>query len=484
MPEAGASPELAPSLAALREQILDFIATCKQPMLREDSGEPLAILTGRFDLRIDNSALLLEAWDEHHTIARRVVSARVQARALLLVIRKFGGREGEIAISDTARRGADLDRNLRRKNFRERFRALLTRQFPGWTIDKLTAERDLHRAFSEHYVRALVTRAGTSWAAIAVSEAEQESAASSILTDGLLWLDHVHAAGLCLFVPERSAAVTARRLLYLNHDRAAYRLFPMPPSDAAQTSVEPLAEIDPADFGNLATELRPPRITASVAPEAREKLRAIASFPGVEEEITPQGELSLRYRGLEVAHANTIGATVIDAAMSEVARIRTPDTPDRRHPLYTRSAERWMESLVKADVSPLALEVAGSPVYSQVLLEAGRTRGIMDLLAITNAGRLAVIELKAEEDTRLPLQALDYWMRVRRHLERGDFQSHGFFAGRQISPDPPLLWLVFPAIRLHAANETVLKYFSREIPVTRLGINDDWRKGIRVVYRG
>jgi hypothetical protein len=122
-------------------------------------------------------------------------------------------------------------------------------------------------------------------------------------------------------------------------------------------------------------------------------------------------------------------------------------------------------------------------VYSQILSEAGRSRGIMDLLAITNSGRLVVIELKADEDPRLPLQALDYWMRVRWHLERGDFQRQGFFPGRHLSLEPPLLWLVFPAIRQHAANEIVLKYFSRSVPVKRLGINEDWRKGVRVVSR-
>ena len=142
-----------------------------------------------------------------------------------------------------------------------------------------------------------------------------------------------------------------------------------------------------------------------------------------------------------------------------------------------------MESLLKADVSPLALELEGSPVYSQILAEAGRSRGIMDLLSITRSGRLVVIELKAEEDARLPLQALDYWMRVRWHLERGDFQEQGFFPGRNLSSEPPMLWLVFPAIRQHAANEIVLKYLMRSVAVTRLGVNEDWRKGIRVVSR-
>ena len=42
-------------------------------------------------------------------------------------------------------------------------------------------------------------------------------------------------------------------------------------------------------------------------------------------------------------------------------------------------------------------------------------RGMLDLLGVTDDGRLAVIELKADEDLHLALQGLDYWVRVRWH---------------------------------------------------------------------
>ena len=38
---------------------------------------------------------------------------------------------------------------------------------------------------------------------------------------------------------------------------------------------------------------------------------------------------------------------------------------------------------------------------------------MLDLLTLDRNGRLTVIELKADEDLHLPLQALDYWIRVR-----------------------------------------------------------------------
>ncbi len=38
---------------------------------------------------------------------------------------------------------------------------------------------------------------------------------------------------------------------------------------------------------------------------------------------------------------------------------------------------------------------------------------MIDVLTLTREGRLAVLELKADEDIHLPLQGLDYWARVR-----------------------------------------------------------------------
>ncbi|MGA7928320.1 MAG: hypothetical protein WCA20_20300 [Candidatus Sulfotelmatobacter sp.] len=64
---------------------------------------------------------------------------------------------------------------------------------------------------------------------------------------------------------------------------------------------------------------------------------------------------------------------------------------------------------------------------------------MIDGLAVTHAGRLAVVELKADEDIHLPLQGLDYWSRVEWHHARGEFPRFGYFEGREWSADKPLL---------------------------------------------
>jgi hypothetical protein len=94
-------------------------------------------------------------------------------------------------------------------------------------------------------------------------------------------------------------------------------------------------------------------------------------------------------------------------------------------------------------------------------------------LGITRQGRLVVIELRASEDIQLPLQAVDYWLRVRRHQREGDFQRYGYFEGVEIDPRPPLVWLVAPTFHFHSATEILVKYMSPEIQKSRIGLNEE-----------
>ena len=131
-------------------------------------------------------------------------------------------------------------------------------------------------------------------------------------------------------------------------------------------------------------------------------------------------------------------------------------------------------------------------VYAQVPAIAGATdRGLLDLLGITAEGRLAVIELKADDDLHLALQGLDYWIRVRHHHLQspdaatglGEFHRHGYFRGLELSPLPPRLYLVAPALHIHPATETILRYVSPRVEWNLLALDERWRQEIRVVWR-
>ena len=77
--------------------------------------------------------------------------------------------------------------------------------------------------------------------------------------------------------------------------------------------------------------------------------------------------------------------------------------------------ERWLEAAVCARIDCLDSRFSPAHVYVQVPAFAASDRAMIDVLTITASARLAVIELKAEEDIHLPLQGLDYWSRVKWH---------------------------------------------------------------------
>jgi hypothetical protein len=156
--------------------------------------------------------------------------------------------------------------------------------------------------------------------------------------------------------------------------------------------------------------------------------------------------------------------------------------------------ERWLESRLRCNIDELLPNLRGDLLLSQVPALTSGDRGMLDLLTLDRDGRLAVIELKADEDLHLPMQALDYWIRVRalnqdRQAVAGNsrplsaFERQGYFAGAEVSPLPPRLSLAAPALRIHPANEPVLRYLSPEVEWELIALTEQWRRELRVVFR-
>jgi hypothetical protein len=142
-----------------------------------------------------------------------------------------------------------------------------------------------------------------------------------------------------------------------------------------------------------------------------------------------------------------------------------------------------MESLVREDISRIDAVLEARFVHSQVFTQSGGNHGILDLLTVTHSGRLAIVELKASEHIHLPIQAADYWLRIRRHLAQGDFSRYGYLPGVQLQTAAPMVYLVAPALRFHPATDTILRYLTPELEVVRVGLAESWRRGLRVVMR-
>lgn len=143
--------------------------------------------------------------------------------------------------------------------------------------------------------------------------------------------------------------------------------------------------------------------------------------------------------------------------------------------------ERWLETVVRHRIQAIDPFLLPDPIHSQVLTVAALDRDLIDLLAVSPDGRLSVLELKVTEDIHLPIQALDYWMRINWHARRGELNH--LFPKVPIQQTAPKLVLLAPATQFHSTNATILRYFSSTVEVERVGINTEWREDLRVILR-
>jgi len=477
-----------------RAAIEAFLEGARQPALLEPGEELLPLAEGNFALELRGTRLTLQAWDRTRNLTRRVTEVGIaSAGRLEMVVERFARREGRMYLLDLARRaGAELGRRSGRMVFRERFRLFLRRQFPEWTLAELSTEPNLEHSLSPAFPRAFLRHGQHGWAAVACPE---EGDAAGVVSFGLIWLAYlrrretrVTVEGLALYVPQGHERAAALRLLCLSPAAARFELFRYSGEDY-------VSPVDPRDHGNLDTRLEP---FSRPVPGSGVRWQGVAALGGVEQVLKSGGRVSLRVRGLEFAElegedlsfglgqrhpAGERDMDQIERVAEQLDRARSPEAADHDHPLYRQYPEAWLESQARANIQILDATLRPEPVYGQVPAFAGGERGILDLLAVDHTGRLVVVELKASADLHLPLQALDYWIRVKWHLDRGEFGPAGYFPGIELDAGPPRLLLVAPSLEFHPSTETLLEFFSPEIEVERVGIGVEWRKGLQVMFR-
>lgn len=161
-------------------------------------------------------------------------------------------------------------------------------------------------------------------------------------------------------------------------------------------------------------------------------------------------------------------------------------------PLFRLQPERWLESLVRAQITAVDGALCAEPVYVQVGALAGASdRGMLDLLAVTKRHRLAVLEVKTDEDLHLAMQGLDYWIRVQHHhlanvdasTGLGDLQRQGYFPATRLSAELPLLLLVAPALHIHPATEVILRHLHPAVEWHLIALDERWRTRLRPIWR-
>jgi hypothetical protein len=490
--------ELAAELqASLREFAASGIVE-----VRENGGCAAPFSGMSWEVRGDGEKPLLHLWSEQFNLTRRVLAITDHSEhRLALAVERFGRNRPDRLefIRREFERGA---RELSHEDFRNRLSHLLAEQFPDETLESLVVSPDLEHSLSGNYARGLLRRGSTYVAVLAAPGGESSEAADNSLTFALLWLRHVRKsscrgaiAGVRIILPKKACGTVAHRLSALD-PQVGVELYEHDPA------LNVLEKIDPRRAGNVDTWLVPHRESESLLRQARPGLdaiiavapRAVTMHPA-----TQSREVWLRFRGLPFARwddgrvffgINDAGEELTPASRPSLKRLlheleihRHPLAGNTRHPLYRAQPERWLDSIVREDVTRVDAMLDQRYVYAQVFANAGGEHGILDLLTVTRSGRLAIIELKASEHIHLPLQAADYWLRVRRQLQSGEITRYSYFQGIALQQASPLVYLVAPALRFHPTTDDLLNYLSPELEIVRVGLAESWRRGLRVVMR-
>jgi hypothetical protein len=503
----------------------EFLAEHARAVVLEDGKVLFDLRQAKYRLATEHGRCTLHLWSEERNLVRRVSATAMRNGVLRLSTHRFGQTKPQTLelVADRDRRTPSTREATRVKYLRVLERVLL-RSFPEFKADAFRTAMDLEKSFGPAYARGSLVQGQKAWAIIAVNEEETQATVDGILTLGILWLHHCRESGdgrrlyqgLKLIVPRGMTMLTLSRMAWLNPNVAQWELWEL------DQKTEELEQRDAADHGNLTTRLmHAPNAQAAEERFAQSKARIMALVPETMREVVEQRirngtEMAFLLHGLEFARVRmgyagnsfdsaqeiTFGAGANETPLNQeneaelrelVARLfaRRIAGGDKRDPLYRMQPERWLESVLRRDVEPLDAHLDAAHVYTQVPAFAAADRGMLDLLGVTKDGRLAVIELKADDDLHLALQGLDYWVRVRwHHLQHpdnvtglGEFQRHGYFGGLPLSPEPPRLYLVAPALRIHPATEVVLRYLSPRVEWILAALNERWRDKAKVVWR-
>ena len=535
--KASAESEQTPD--AIAAALEEFLAEHQKAVVLEDGKVLFDMRAAKYSLITEHGRCALQLWNEERNIVRRVSRTAERTGMLRLTTHRFGQtRPGSLELLvDQDRRTPSTREDTRVQYLRTLERGMLRgRSLRGedsdwgdWKPDGFRTAMDLEKSFGPAYARGSLVQGEQAWAVIGVNSAETQTTVDGILTLGVLWLAHCreHSGGrrlyrgLRLILPRGMATLTASRLTWMNADAAQWELWEF------DEQTEEMEQRDAADHGNVSTRL----VQAPNEPATRERFaeateRVLALVPEemravVERRVRSGSELAFLLYGLEFARVRmgyagasfnrvqevTFGAGASETPLTEenagelrglVARLfarraagARRATPDARDPLYRMQPERWLESVLRRDVTAIDERLDAAHVYTQVPAFAAADRGMLDLLSVDKDGRLAVIELKADDDLHLALQGLDYWVRVRWHHQQnpdrmsglGEFQRHGYFGGVRLAEGAPRLYLVAPALRVHPATEVVLRYLSPRVEWELVALGERWREQVKVVWR-
>jgi hypothetical protein len=406
----------------LKEKIEEGVRSLEQPQLYQNGRRVDRLEKLHFALSCSPFHLILSFRPASKAVRRRVIDVARDAFGALALKTEWLGRSELIEIRSGLEKASSGEWRTARQEFQTAVEALISGNFPKITTLHSVVHSDLEHSVSGRYVRLHFRSGGANWYALAVGPWEDQATIDATLSSGLIW----------------------RELLRAENARPAERLALIVPS------------------GKLLVLKSRMAWTCG----AGQRIHLL--------------EMDLQKGALSFVDLRDCGN--LDTALSQV---QSWNSAKRQTGCYRTdlNSERWLESLILRDVRMIDSRLDPRFVYPQVPAFLSGDRGMIDLLSVTSQGRLAVLELKVGEDIELPMQGLDYWLRVRWHHLRQEFQNQGYFPGVRVSTELPLLYFVCPQFRYHSSFPQIVRQIDPAVPMIQVGINENWKSSVQVVLK-
>jgi hypothetical protein len=498
------------AVANAERSIRELLTRHTEWFLAQDGGAPLALGNSEFDFSVDHRRLIFSSWTETGSRSWRITAWSWTGEKLVLeASRRMGAEVAKLELVPRASARAIVATIAAARQARcEKLARIVSPALSEAKIESATLSPGMRRDQPGRYGR-IVLRLPHERIAVTATVANSDARnVDSLFSSALLWFNRLQlrpkrpVIEKLLIVVEHNVLEAARQRHVLLRDsvRQPIDLFEI---DEAWQQLEP---VRPIERKNLWRK-RLTRFPAIAEDGMTERVKQIVGMAAhAIDVVTARHGQTLRYHGLPFARVRRVmdrdriwfgiegsRRRLLDEyheqdwakLLDDLEVYRHEKCRDRRQWLYRAAGEAWLESILRRDISRLDPGLIVAPLHAQFRTSHGGPAGArpIDLLALRHDGRLAVIELKVNEDREHVFQGVDYWRRVEAHRRRGHISTAKLFGERAISDESPLVYLVAPALRFHPSFATLARTIAPDIEIYRFDINEDWRAGVRVVRR-
>jgi len=500
-------------VAAAARLIRELLGSQTEWFMSVDGRAPLSINTGEFEFSAVQARLIFSCWTERGSQSWRVHAwRRAEDKLVLQATRRMGAERATIELIPRASAKAIVASIAAARQERCDKLAEMAAEHASAKIEKSALSPGMRRDQPGRYARIILRLPPERVAITAIVARSDARNVDALFSSTLLWFNRLLASpkkpaiNRLLLIVEHGILEAARQRHVLLRNSLRERIELCEIDDDWQT-IESTKSWERKYLWRKRLNRFPP-VQETERSDIVDEI--IATKADAIDVVAARHGQTLRYHGLPFARTRRVmnrdrvwfgiegwRRRALDEyhqrdwvkLLRDLETYRHADCRDRRHWFYRASGEAWLESILRRDISRLDPGLIIAPLHAQFRTSQGGAFGIgggarpIDLLALRHDGRLAVIELKVNEDREHVFQGVDYWRRVEAHRRRGHISAAKLFGDREISDESPLVYLVAPALRFHSSFATLARTIAPDIEIYRFDINEDWRNGVRVVRR-